>query len=117
MRTISCHVMVTAYLKASMISGALYHRVATYSVMIVVCSGVESNPRLKPKSQILSSQSAFTSRLPGFKSLCTTDAEWMYFNPFQTMSISLVGAQPYTDLGGSGKRSTARVRYSAFGPT
>jgi hypothetical protein len=64
------------YLNASIISGALYHRVATYSVRcVVVWSGPDSNPLLSPKSQIFSSQSAFTSRFPGFKSLCITEAE------------------------------------------
>lgn len=57
----------------SMISGARYQRVATYSVMRPcapgsIASWSRSKPRERPKSQILSSQSAFTSRFPGFKS-------------------------------------------------
>lgn len=58
-----------SHLNASMISGARYHRVATYSVILTSLSGAESNPLLRPKSQIFSSQSAFTSRFPGLRSL------------------------------------------------
>lgn len=66
-----------------MISGARYHLVATYSVMkpwlaIWASAGSVSKPRASPKSQILSSQSALTSRLPGLRSRCRTEAEWMY---------------------------------------
>ena len=69
-------------LKESMISGARYHRVATYSVIIVgFSSGSALNPLLSPKSQILSSQSALTSKFPGLRSRWTTDAEWMYLIP------------------------------------
>jgi hypothetical protein len=65
-----------------MISGALYHRVATYSVMYpAFSSGSMEKPLASPKSQILSSQSALTSRLPGLRSRCSTFAEWMYFRP------------------------------------
>lgn len=63
-----------------------YHLVATYSV-IGPPGGIEfgshsvgsgRNPRANPKSQILSSQSALTSRFPGLRSRCMTLAEWMY---------------------------------------
>jgi len=37
--------------------------------------------RASPKSQIFRSQFAFRRRLLGFKSLWSTFAEWMYFNP------------------------------------
>jgi hypothetical protein len=64
-----------AHRKASMISGARYHRVATYSVICVPeSSDLSSKPRLRPKSQILSSQSALTRRLPGLRSRWTTPA-------------------------------------------
>lgn len=70
------------YRYASMISGALYHRVATYSVKwVTFSSGSASKPLAKPKSHILSSQSAFTRRFPGLRSRCITPAECMYFIP------------------------------------
>ncbi len=79
-----------SHLYASIISGALYQRVATYSVIFVgLSSGAELNPLLRPKSQTFSSQSAFTNKLPGFKSRWTTDAEWMYFMPAIFAVISL----------------------------
>ena len=37
--------------------------------------------RAKPKSQIFKSQFSFTRMLLGFKSRCTTPAEWTYFKP------------------------------------
>ncbi len=53
-----------------MISGALYHRVATYSVINPeFAAGSSENPRASPKSQILSSQSALTRRLPNKNSI------------------------------------------------
>lgn len=58
-------------------SGARYHRVTTYSVMKSVSEVVLASP----KSQILRSQSAFNSRLLGFKSRCKTFAECTYFSP------------------------------------
>ena len=65
-----------------MISGARYHRVATYSVMYpAFSSGSMEKPLARPKSQILSSQSALTRRLPGFRSRWRTLAEWMYLRP------------------------------------
>lgn len=66
--------LANAHLNASMISGARYHRVATYSVILSSLSGEASNPLLRPKSHIFSSQSAFTNRFPGLRSLWTTDA-------------------------------------------
>ena len=63
-----------AHLNASIISGALYHRVATYSVILTSLSGEASNPLLRPKSHIFSSQSALTNRFPGLRSLWTTEA-------------------------------------------
>ena len=65
-----------------MISGALYHLVATYSVMYpAFSSGSTLKPLAKPKSQILSSQSALTRRLPGLRSRWRTLALWMYLRP------------------------------------
>lgn len=58
-------------------SGALYHRVTTYSVM----NSLSELVRASPKSQILRSQLAFSNRLLGFKSLCIIPAEWMYLRP------------------------------------
>ena len=58
-----------AHLNASIISGARYHRVATYSVILTSLSGEELNPLLRPKSHIFNSQSAFTNRFPGLRSL------------------------------------------------
>lgn len=56
-------------LKVSMISGARYHLVATYSVMKPVASTSPSTAeRARPKSQILRSQLALRRRLLGFKS-------------------------------------------------
>lgn len=49
-------------------SGARYHRVTTYSVMI----SWPWEPRARPKSQIFRSQFALTSRLEGFRSRCST---------------------------------------------
>mmetsp|Transcript_36652 Transcript_36652/g.90504 ORF Transcript_36652/g.90504 Transcript_36652/m.90504 type:complete len:280 (-) Transcript_36652:472-1311(-) len=61
-------------------SGARYHRVTTYSVMYS-CSLLV---RARPKSQILRSQLALSSRLEGFRSRCSTLALWMYFRPLSS---------------------------------
>ena len=64
-------------LNDSMISGARYHRVATYSVMkpASLPSGfVERVLRASPKSATLRSQFAFSSRLAGFRSRWTMSA-------------------------------------------
>ena len=100
-----------SYLYTSMISGARYHRVATYSVMIVgFSSGAELKPLLSPKSQIFSSQSALTSRLPGFRSRCTTEAEWMYFIPAFMVSRGHICLRvKTTNLEGLGIRSTGHA--------
>ena len=58
-------------------SGALYHRVTTYSVM----NSFSEVGRARPKSQIFRSQFAFNKRLLGFRSLWMTFAECMYFRP------------------------------------
>jgi hypothetical protein len=63
-----CNVLAFVYsAKLSIISGALYHLVATYSVWkpAATLSGSLLKPRARPKSQIFNSQSALTSRLPG----------------------------------------------------
>ncbi len=64
-------------LNDSMISGARYHRVATYSVMRPASfplGFVERVLRARPKSQTLRSQLAFRRRLAGFRSRCTRSA-------------------------------------------
>ena len=48
-------------------------------------SGTSEKPRASPKSQIFNSQSAFTSKLPGFKSRCKTFAEWIYLRPIESI--------------------------------
>lgn len=58
-------------LKVNIISGALYHLVATYSVMKPVSVPEGSavlTERAKPKSQTLRSQLALSRRLEGFRS-------------------------------------------------
>lgn len=62
-----------------MISGARYHRVATYSVMNPELSSVELALRASPKSQTLRSQFALRRRLEGFKSRWRTLAECIAF--------------------------------------
>ncbi len=65
-------------LKVSMISGARYQRVATYSVMNPVSPPLGSAvwvERARPKSQTLRSQFALRSRLDGFRSRWITSAE------------------------------------------
>jgi len=60
-------------------SGALYHRVTTYSVKQLSTS--PQTPLESPKSQRAKSQLALTRMFDGFKSRCTTFAEWIYFSP------------------------------------
>lgn len=69
-----------------MISGALYHLVATISVMkpwfpqfLPAPPGVY--PLARMKSEILISQLAFTRRLLGLRLRCKIFAEWMYLRP------------------------------------
>mmetsp|Transcript_14334 Transcript_14334/g.32200 ORF Transcript_14334/g.32200 Transcript_14334/m.32200 type:complete len:200 (+) Transcript_14334:435-1034(+) len=59
-------------------SGGRYQRVTTYSVSM---STPASKPRARPKSHSARSQLAFTSRLEGFRSRCSTLAECTYFRP------------------------------------
>ncbi len=65
--------------KVSMISGALYHLVATYSVMKPKLFSLEAIDLANPKSQIFKSQFEFNKRFEGFKSLCKTFAECIDF--------------------------------------
>ncbi|KAH3680379.1 hypothetical protein WICPIJ_008295 [Wickerhamomyces pijperi] len=53
----------------SMISGARYHLVATYSVMKPKLFSVEAMDLARPKSHTFKSQLEFKSKLEGFKSL------------------------------------------------
>lgn len=62
-------------LNVNMISGARYHRVATYSVMKPELSSVEAADRARPKSQTFKSQLAFSNKLEGLRSRCSTFAE------------------------------------------
>ncbi|KAH3668815.1 hypothetical protein OGAPHI_002570 [Ogataea philodendri] len=64
----------------SMISGARYHLVATYSVMNPKLSSWEATERASPKSQILRSQLEFSSKFEGLRSLWSTLAECNAFN-------------------------------------
>lgn len=67
-------------LNDSMISGARYHRVATYSVMSPVSLPSADccfTLLARPKSQTLRSQLALSRRLAGFKSRCTMSALWI----------------------------------------
>jgi hypothetical protein len=63
-----------------MISGALYHLVATYSVMNPVAEfstgSAVATERARPKSQTLRSQLALRRRLEGLRSRWITSAEW-----------------------------------------
>jgi hypothetical protein len=65
-------------LNVSMISGARYHRVATYSVMKPVSvpdGSAVFTDRANPKSQTFRSQLAFNKRFDGLRSRCMTSAE------------------------------------------
>lgn len=65
-------------LNVSIISGARYHRVATYSVMNPVSvpdGSAVFTDRANPKSQTLRSQLAFNRRFDGLRSRCMTSAE------------------------------------------
>jgi hypothetical protein len=57
------------------ISGALYHRVATYSVRMAFSSTGLKRLLARPKSATLTLHSASKSTLDGFKSLCMISAE------------------------------------------
>lgn len=62
-----------------MISGALYHLVATYSVMKPVSPPFGSAvvvDRARPKSHTFKSQLAFKRRFDGLRSRWMTSAEW-----------------------------------------
>src|SRR5580658_3023925 len=68
-------------LNDSMISGARYHLVATYSVIIPalppLCAPDAFTILARPKSHTFRSQLAFTRRLAGFRSRWTMPALWM----------------------------------------
>ncbi len=62
--------------------GALYHLVATYSVITISFSYLSETKLLaRPKSQILILQSLLIKIFEGFRSLCITEAECKYFMP------------------------------------
>lgn len=66
-------------LNVSMISGARYQRVATYSVMKPELSSVDAAERARPKSQTFRSQFALRRRFEGFRSRWRTFAECKAF--------------------------------------
>lgn len=66
-------------LNVNIISGARYHRVATYSVIKPVSVPLGSavfTDRAKPKSHTFKSQFALSNRLEGLRSRWMTSAEW-----------------------------------------
>lgn len=68
---------------------------AVYPMIFVGQAGIQARRhaagthlvRARPKSQILRSQLAFTSRLLGFKSLCRMLALWMYLSPLNSCGV------------------------------
>src|SRR3954471_410940 len=72
--TLHTSIALVYSLKVSIISGARYHLVATYSVMKPELSSLEAAERARPKSQTLRSQLALRSRLDGLRSRCSTFA-------------------------------------------
>ena len=64
----------------SIISGARYQRVATYSVMKPAWFSSGCATRASPKSHTFRSQLPLSSRLDGLRSRCSTCAEWMYLS-------------------------------------
>ena len=87
------HLLAVEYsLKDKRISGDLYHRVATYSVMVdmLVGSLLPEDARsfsvvlANPKSHIFTMQFSLIKMLLGFKSLWTMPDEWMYLSPLTT---------------------------------
>lgn len=78
--TLHTSIALVYSLNVSMISGARYHRVATYSVMKPELSSVEAAERARPKSQTFRSQFAFRRRFDGFRSRWRTLAECIAFS-------------------------------------
>ena len=66
-------------LNVSIISGARYHLVATYSVMNPELSSVDAADLASPKSQTFKSQLALSKRFEGLRSRWRTFAECMAF--------------------------------------
>ena len=90
-------------------SGARYQRVTTYSVMNALDS---LQARARPKSQILRSQVAFSSRLLGLRSRCSTLAVWTYLSPRRISGGKGVG---YGQFLGDGRQSGSRISMEAAG--
>ena len=67
--TLQTSIALVYSLKVNIISGALYHLVATYSVMNPELSSWDAAERARPKSQTLRSQFALRSKLDGLRSL------------------------------------------------
>ena len=69
------------YPAESMISGARYHRVTTYSVSLASLSPAQ---RDRPRSPTRRSQLLCRKRLEGLRSRCSTFAECRYLRPRST---------------------------------
>jgi hypothetical protein len=79
-------------LDPSKISGALYHLVATYSVMMGSVTDwlTVAIDLASPKSASLARQSESSSILEGLRSLCMSSPECMYLMPFKTLHVGSV---------------------------
>jgi len=79
-------------LDPSKISGALYHLVATYSVMMGSVTDwlTVAIDLASPKSASLARQSESSNILEGLRSLCMSSPECMYFMPFKTLHVESV---------------------------
>ena len=78
--TLHTSIALVYSLNVSIISGARYHLVATYSVMNPELSSVEAADRARPKSQTFRSQLALSRRFDGLRSRWRTFAECMAFS-------------------------------------
>ena len=74
------------------IYGALYHLVATYSVIIAspLPWFTDAIDRANPKSANLAKQSESRRMLEGLRSLWTRSPECIYFKPFKTLNKGMV---------------------------
>ena len=74
------------------ISGALYHRVATYYVIIAspLPWFTDAIDRARPKSASFAKQSESRRIFDGFRSRWTRPPECIYFNPFKTLNKETV---------------------------
>lgn len=79
-------------LDPSRISGALYHLVATYSVIMGSATDwlTDAIDLASPKSANFARQSESNSILEGLRSRCMSSPECMYLMPFKILNIPLV---------------------------